>query len=112
MVLSHQHGYPGKHKIISHVVVDTVSIVIAVLFQVKLGDRAGLVPKSQLRVQQPALSSTSTTSPTQPLETDAKTTPLPAVCLFVVFKSFANACSCNANIQTSQELYLNDVTAW
>ena len=79
----------------AHVVVDNVSIAIAVLFQVKLGDRAGLVPKSQLRVLQPDSSSTSTTSSIQPLETDAKTTPLPVVLVLVVFKSFANACSYN-----------------
>ena len=50
------------------------------LFQVKLGDQAGLVPKTHLRVLQPDSSSTGTDVPTQPLDTDAKTTPPPAVC--------------------------------
>ena len=51
--------------------------------QVKLRDQTGLVPKSHLRLQQPESSATSTAPPTQPLGSDAKTTPPPAdqVCL-------------------------------
>ena len=57
------------------------SYFILLLFQVKLGDQAGLVPKSHLRVLQHDSSSTGTDLPTQPSDADAKTTLPLTVCL-------------------------------
>ena len=58
-------------------------IFYTVVVQVKLGDQAGLVPKSHLRIVQPESSSTGTDLPTQPLDADAKTTPPPTVGLIL-----------------------------